>query len=393
VSPSAEALPEDNSIPAAHIPHSLFTLDNSPESIKQRYAGIAVFPKFTYSKIDSTDNTSGATASFLSTMNVGVDLAWFQHWSDRFETNLHGGMLKESYETDSYNKTVSNMDHSLGNIGLGMKYTQFADFIFGVDVKQRDFIHAEALNVLSLDAVPIPQVSAGISIPVLDAYPFGLSLEGNYAYLFSSRGVSYTIQSGNAYDFGVTLSEILSPKMTLSGKFWYGQASESTSVESQVFKGTNVKIAVPYNPGISTAAPTISSISPTEGPILGGTNITVTGTNFVSGTTITFGGQQCTNLTVVSSTVITCTTPGHANGWVSVTVTAPDSTIALLTNAFDYLGTSNPHQDFGLASGGGVSTGPSMRLRGVAGVLTSQIQPTGLNVRMYPGLINMTVQH
>ena len=37
--------------------------------------------------------------------------------------------------------------------------------------------------------------------------------------------------------------------------------------------------------------------------------MTITGTNFAAGATVTFGGTAATNVVVVSSTTITATTP------------------------------------------------------------------------------------
>lgn len=74
----------------------------------------------------------------------------------------------------------------------------------------------------------------------------------------------------------------------------------------------------------SAQTPTVSSISPTSGPASGGTSVTITGANFTSGATVTFGTATATNVTVVSSTTITATTPANAAGAVNVTVTNPN---------------------------------------------------------------------
>ena len=84
---------------------------------------------------------------------------------------------------------------------------------------------------------------------------------------------------------------------------------------------------------MSMAAPTVSSISPTSGPTTGGTSVTITGTNFVSGATVAFGGTAATGVTVVSSTTITATTPPMAAGTVPVKVTNPDGYSATLSSA------------------------------------------------------------
>ena len=61
-------------------------------------------------------------------------------------------------------------------------------------------------------------------------------------------------------------------------------------------------------------------MSPTSGTTAGGTGITVTGTGFLAGATVTMGGTAASNVTVVNSTTITATTPAHAAGAVNVVV-------------------------------------------------------------------------
>jgi hypothetical protein len=67
--------------------------------------------------------------------------------------------------------------------------------------------------------------------------------------------------------------------------------------------------------------PTITAITPTTGTTAGGTTVTITGTNFVAGSTsVSFGGSAAT-VSSVSATQIICTTPAHAAGAVDVAVT------------------------------------------------------------------------
>ena len=67
--------------------------------------------------------------------------------------------------------------------------------------------------------------------------------------------------------------------------------------------------------------PTVSSVSPNSGSTAGGTAVTITGTNFAAGATVTFGATAATNVVVVNSTTITATTPAGSAGAVTVTVT------------------------------------------------------------------------
>ena len=83
------------------------------------------------------------------------------------------------------------------------------------------------------------------------------------------------------------------------------------------------------------AAPTISRISPTSGTRNGGTTVTISGSNFVSGATVTFGSTQAT-VRSLSSTSISVRTPAHAAGTVNVVVTNPSGQSATLTNGYTF---------------------------------------------------------
>ncbi len=85
------------------------------------------------------------------------------------------------------------------------------------------------------------------------------------------------------------------------------------------------------------APPTVSSVSPNSGTIVGGTAVTIAGTNFATGATVKFGTTAATSVVVVDSGTITATTPAHAAGVVTVTVTVSGQS-GSLTNAFTYIG-------------------------------------------------------
>src|ERR1019366_3912614 len=84
-------------------------------------------------------------------------------------------------------------------------------------------------------------------------------------------------------------------------------------------------------------APAVTSVSPNNGPAAGGTAVTITGANFATGATVTFGGTAATNVVVVNSTTITATTPAGSAGAVTVTVTNPGGQSGSLANGFTYV--------------------------------------------------------
>ena len=88
---------------------------------------------------------------------------------------------------------------------------------------------------------------------------------------------------------------------------------------------------------VAPSTPTVTSISPTQGPTGGGTVVTVTGTNFASGATVSFGGVAATGVTVASATSLTATAPA-GTGTVNATVTTSGGTSATTAaDQFTYL--------------------------------------------------------
>jgi hypothetical protein len=80
----------------------------------------------------------------------------------------------------------------------------------------------------------------------------------------------------------------------------------------------------------------VTSVSPNNGLVTGGTQVTITGRDFVTGAVVTFGGTEATNVVVVNSGTITATTPAHTAGVVTVKVTNPNGQSGSLPNGFTY---------------------------------------------------------
>lgn len=128
---------------------------------------------------------------------------------------------------------------------------------------------------------------------------------------------------------------------------------------------------------------TLSGISPTQGSIGGGTSVTLTGSGFTTGATVTIGGVAVENISIQDSgTQITGTTkafaPTQANQSLDVTVTDSNGT-ATLDNAFTIMPptlSSISPKDKGLICGGEHVTLTGTHLTGAAEVtFTSQADP------------------
>ena len=76
-------------------------------------------------------------------------------------------------------------------------------------------------------------------------------------------------------------------------------------------------------PSPMTLAPKVGSVSPATGTHLGGTSVTISGSNFTDVATVRFGGVV-TTFSLVNSTTITATTPAYVvTGIVDVEVFSP----------------------------------------------------------------------
>lgn len=82
--------------------------------------------------------------------------------------------------------------------------------------------------------------------------------------------------------------------------------------------------------------PKIEKIEPSEGPVEGGTEITITGKNFKQGLVVLIGGKTAQNVNVLGDTKITAKTPPHTAGYKEVKVINPDGAEATLKDGFYY---------------------------------------------------------
>ncbi len=84
-----------------------------------------------------------------------------------------------------------------------------------------------------------------------------------------------------------------------------------------------------------SSAMTVTGISPAAGTTLGGTTVTITGTKFAAGATVTIGGAAATNVAIISDVSLSAVTPQHASGPADVTVTVGTNS-ATLRNGYSF---------------------------------------------------------
>ena len=144
-----------------------------------------------------------------------------------------------------------------------------------------------------------------------------------------------------------------------------------TATASNAFTYTNISLF-----------PTIISVTPTSGVAAGGTSFTITGTNLNGTTNVTVGGNQATNIVIVSPTSVTAVTPSGSAGSQTITLTTNIET-ATSANAFTYIGAptiSAISPTFGIAAGGTSFTITGTNLSNTSSVTVGGVAATSVTV-------------
>ena len=142
-----------------------------------------------------------------------------------------------------------------------------------------------------------------------------------------------------------------------------------------------------YLSSSSTNNVRVSGASPSQGPTTGGTVVTITGTGFQTGNTVSFGSVQSTAVTVSSDTQIQAMSPAESAGTVAITVTDSTTQSSSLPSAFTY--TSGPSvtsisPNSGPVTGGstvtilgsGFQSGATVAFDGIAAVSVTVVSST-----------------
>lgn len=166
---------------------------------------------------------------------------------------------------------------------------------------------------------------------------FTKTMKSNRAFLVTPQIKSFTPTSGivgtSVTITGVSLTQ--ATKVTIGGKPASFTVKSDTQVTATVPASakTGLKISITTPGGIANSplafavVPSITSFSPTSGPV--GTSVTITGNSFTKATSVTFGGVAATSYQVISDTQVDALVPtGAVTGPIAVTTAGGTGTSA-----------------------------------------------------------------
>ncbi|MEJ7709773.1 MAG: PKD domain-containing protein [Pyrinomonadaceae bacterium] len=90
--------------------------------------------------------------------------------------------------------------------------------------------------------------------------------------------------------------------------------------------------------------PSVNGVSPNSGPTQGGTSVTISGSGFATGASVSIGGVPASTVSVANANTIVAITPAHAAGAANVMITNPDNQSGSLVNAYTYIAPNLPPQ-------------------------------------------------
>ncbi|WP_331772387.1 IPT/TIG domain-containing protein (plasmid) [Embleya sp. NBC_00888] len=177
----------------------------------------------------------------------------------------------------------------------------------------------------------------GTSNPIPFFYvgaPFKASLSATAGATLGGETITINgtgLSTATSVSFGVTsVSPTIVSDSVITVVVPSGAAAGSVGVTVTTAGGTNNGLTYTY-----IDAPTITLVSPDQGPTSGGTAVTITGTNLGSTEQVTFDGTVAP-FSVISSTTVSAVSPVGAAGPADVAVTNPADTV-VDTGAFTYV--------------------------------------------------------
>ena len=217
--------------------------------------------------------------------------------------------------------------------------------------------------------------AAAVSVTNYDGQA-GSNITG-YAYTANSAPVPTAVVPATGTYTGGTIVTITGTGFSAGASVLFGPFSGynvvvagSTSILVTTPAGSVGNVPIVVNTGgeagilatgftYQAAPPTVSALDPATGPTAGGTQLTIVGTNFATGATVTFGGVPGSGVIGGGQTLVVTTPAGKAAGAADVAVTNPGSAAATLAGGFTYVGAATTTGGAaGAAGAGGVAPTP-----------------------------------
>ncbi|AEF87740.1 cell surface receptor IPT/TIG domain protein [Delftia sp. Cs1-4] len=298
------------------------------------------------------------------------------------------------------NQILPSAGPATGSTPVRLDGTGFLDAT-GVQFGDTDALHFQVDSDTQITATSPAHSPGAVGIKLMTAAN-GASISGSFTYVAAPAITAISPVAGpTAGGSPVTLIGTGFAAAPATGAVRFGAAAAAYTVLSDTqitamapagAAGT-VDVTVATIGGTSAAsagdrftyaeAPTVASLAPATGPSAGGTQVTLTGTHLSAASTVKFGHQYASGVSVLSDTQLTAISP-PGSGTVDLTVTSPGGTSAVTGSArFSYAGApaiTGLSTQRGPASGGSSVILSGSDFTGATEVRFGAVQATGFTV-------------
>lgn len=269
-----------------------------------------------------------------------------------------GGTATAAYtfiDAPQISSVIPNLGPASGGTRVTIRGTNLLESIVSVG-PYRGIIESNTSDTVVFTTPPALQGDWGRALAVTASTPGGSTYWQNFTFTYRDGASSNpapgtpaisSISPPSGPESGGTTVTILGSNLAGATEVLFGTvratitASNTSSVTVKAPAGTgNVAIAVVTPAGRALTPsrayayvratpnpPTITALSASAGPAVGGNTITITGANLAGATSVTFGGVPAT-ITAATSTSITVSLP-PCPGPVDVVVTTPAGSVTL----------------------------------------------------------------
>jgi len=282
--------------------------------------------------------TSGTEAMNLqATGGEGyIDLMWTQ---DDFDLLAGYNLYRSTSQDGAYNRINSSIippdEHTWRDTDVipGQPYYYYFKVVKSdmSESAQSNIAAATPIDTIQpvITHTPITEAAPGLPLTISADVTDNVGVQSVTLYYrhmgdttYASRAMAHT--TGNRYTATLEGSLLSSP-----GLDYYIHAGDGVGAALSGRPEFPHQVTVVDRPVVTLA-------TPNHGPTSGGTPVTISGSNFKDGATVTFGGAAASNVSVVSSSQITCDTPPHFPETADIRVTNPDAQSGTLLRGFTY---------------------------------------------------------
>ncbi len=241
------------------------------------------------------------------------------------------------FMADGFNPSTMSLEFSNPGFQILGPITQ-ANGWYKVLISVSSSINPGLYNVIIRDGSRISILTGGLE--VLSPPPTIATVSPSQG---SKAGGDSITLAGDGFQSGAQI--MVGDQLATNVIFVNGQTLQFTTPANSAGGSVRVMVINPdgqfYNldNGFTYVAgpPQVNSISPQEGSTTGGTQITITGSNFVSGITVTIGGKNA-NILSLSSSQLVCESPSSlTEGPQDVVLTNPGGYSLTIPGGFTYI--------------------------------------------------------